>query len=352
LQDIQIKHTASGDDSPAIQVKADQVILENLTIQTSGYGIVVRDADRGILQNNTIKWFKPEADMPKQKGNGIDLYNSHDTQIKNNKITGLRDAIYLEKSRNAWVQKNKLSHTRYGIHCMYIDGSSVIDNEGEYNITGAMVMGVKNVVVSGNSFRKQSQNVHSQGILLYDVQSSSITQNVVEGNRVGIYMEQSSKNLLSNNAVLRNFIGIQLLNSNHNQFRSNEFIANVIEAEATDSEKNEMTGNYWDSFQGLDLNDDGTSDIPYAINPFYQRLVSQTPAYQLFFQSPGMTFLSDMFTNGRDHWSKDPSPLMKSEIYHISSVESKKGSDDVLIIGLFLLCCAISIIIYLGVLRR
>lgn len=352
LQGIQIKHPVSGDQSSAIQVMADQVTLENLTIQTSGYGILIRDADRGVIQNNTILWTRPDANMPKQKGNGIDLYNSNDMLIQNNTITRVRDAIYLEKSRNARVQGNKLSHTRYGIHCMYIDGSHVINNEGEYNITGAMIMGVKNVVVSGNSFRKQSQNVHSQGILLYDVQTSSIANNVVEGNRVGIYMEQSSENRLSRNAVLRNFIGIQLLRSSHNQFQMNDFIANVIEAEATESQKNEMKGNYWDSMQGLDLNADGTSDIPYAINPFYQQLVSETPAYQLFFQSPGMTFLSDMFTDGRDHWTKDLSPLMKSNENYVTSAESSKGSDDVMIMGLFLLCTSIFIIIYSGVLKR
>jgi len=352
LANIQIKNNASGDQSPAILVKSYQVTLEDLTIQTSGYGIILRDADRAILQNNTITWIKPEANKPKQKGNGIDLYNSNGTLIKNNHITGVRDAIYLEKSRNARIQGNKLSRTRYGIHCMYIDGSSVIDNEGQYNITGAMVMGVKNVVVSGNVFRRQSQNVHSQGILLYDVQSSSINKNVVEGNRVGIYMEQSSENELSNNAVLRNFIGIQLINSNSNQFDRNEFIANVIEAEAADSQKNEMMGNYWDSFQGLDLNHDGTSEIPYAINPFYQLLVTQTPAYQLFFQSPGITFLSDMFTNGQEDWSTDSSPLMKADFSQRVSTESAKGSADVLAIGLLLLCTAIYTIIYLGVMRE
>ncbi|MFD0616955.1 nitrous oxide reductase family maturation protein NosD [Paenibacillus sp. GCM10027629] len=352
LANIQIKNNASGDQSPAILVKSHQVTLEDLTIQTSGYGIILRDADQAILQNNTITWFKPETNKPKQKGNGIDLYNSNGTLIKNNRITGVRDAIYLEKSRNARIQGNKLSRTRYGIHCMYIDGSSVIDNEGQYNITGAMVMGVKNVVVSGNVFRRQSQNVHSQGILLYDVQSSSINKNVVEGNRVGIYMEQSSENELSNNAVLRNFIGIQLINSNSNQFHGNEFIANVIEAEAADSQKNEMIGNYWDSFQGLDLNHDGTSEIPYAINPFYQLLVTQTPAYQLFFQSPGMTFLSDMFTNGQEGWSIDSSPLMNADFSQRVSTESAKGSADVLAIGLLLLCIAIYTIIFLGVMRE
>lgn len=98
---------------------------------------------------------------------------------------------------------------------MYINGSFVTNNIGEYNITGAMVMGVTDVVLSGNSFRKQSQNVHSQGILLYDVRTLSIVNNVAEGNR----------------------------------FQRNGFVANVIEAQAKGSKNNEMNGNFWDSFE-------------------------------------------------------------------------------------------------------
>lgn len=348
LQGINIQHNTDG-ESTAIEVTADEVTLENLRIHTRGYGIMLRDANKGIIQNNDIKWFIPKGAGAGKRGNGIDLYNSHDNQIEYNEISYLRDGIYLENSRNTVVNENKLFHLRYGIHCMYVDGSHITDNEGEYNITGAMVMGVTNVVVSDNSFLKQSENVHAQGILLYDVHKSSIERNVVEGNRVGIYMERSSKNQLRDNAVLRNFIGIQLMGAEGNQFHSNAFIANVIEAEAIDSKDNEMKGNYWDSFQGLDLNQDGTSDIPYVINPFYQNLISRNSAYQLFFQSPGMTFLSDMFTSGSEHWSADSSPLMK--LNATTPMETAEKDGTVMVTSWMLLFVSIIIIIYMGVLR-
>ncbi|WP_438348059.1 right-handed parallel beta-helix repeat-containing protein [Paenibacillus sp. FA6] len=348
LQGINIQHNADG-ESTAIEVTADEVTLEQLRIHTRGYGIKLREANRGIIQNNDIKWFIPKGAEAGKRGNGIDLYNSHDNQIEYNEISYLRDGIYLENSHNTVVNGNKLFHLRYGIHCMFIDGSHVTDNEGEYNMTGAMVMGVTNVVVSGNSFRKQSGNVHAQGILLYDVHRSSIERNVVEGNRVGIYMEQSSENQLMDNAVLRNFIGIQLKDAESNRIHSNAFIANVIEAEAVDSKDNEIKGNYWDSFQGLDLDHDGTSDIPYALNPFYQNLISRNSAYQLFFQSPGMTFLSDMFTGGREHWSADSSPLMKWNV--TTPMETAQKDGTAMVTGWMLLFISIIIIIYMGVLR-
>ena len=221
-------------------------------------------------------------------------------------------------------------------------------------MTGAMIMGVKNTVISGNSFRKQSTNVHSQGILLYDVHQSSIHNNVVEGNRVGMNIAESSGNEIHDNAVLRNFVGIQLVLAEANEFTRNQLVSNVIEASALDSPNNVLMENYWDSFQGLDLNRDGISEISYAINPFYEQLVSRNSAYQLFFQSPGMVFLSELFTEGREQWTTDKSPRMSMDTesdLHMS-VESATDSNVVWLFGLILLGMATFIIIYMGVLRK
>ncbi|MEC0094089.1 right-handed parallel beta-helix repeat-containing protein [Paenibacillus macquariensis] len=341
----------NGGEAAAIRVEADQVTLEDLSIHTAGFGIVLREANDCVIANNKIRWFTPKGAASGTRGNGIDLYNSQGTNIRANEISYLRDGIYLENSRNTKVDQNRLYYLRYAIHCMYINGSSISNNIGEYNITGAMVMGVKDVVVSGNSFRKQSQNVHSQGILLYDVSTSSIVNNLVEGNRVGIYMQQSSDNTLQNNLVLRNYIGIQFEGAGGNQFQRNGFIANVIEAHATGSKNNQMNGNYWDSFEGLDITGDGISDLPYAINPFYQQLITKNAAYQLFFQSPGMTFLSDMYTNGKAQWSTDPTPLMQLQLDKATQGQASGGQGLVMLVGLLLLFVSVITIIYMGVLR-
>ncbi|NEU62397.1 NosD domain-containing protein [Paenibacillus sp. ALJ109b] len=354
LQGFTVQHL-TNEPTAAIQVEGDRVEITGLDIQSQSFGIVLRGSVDGLIHSNKISWAGPESASSGQKGNGIDLYNSHRTHIEDNKIMGMRDGIYLENSRNLTVKANTLLHTRYGIHCMYIDGSSVVDNVGVNNSTGAMVMGVKNTVVSGNSFRKQNENVHSQGILLYDVQQSSVHNNVVEGNRVGMNIAESSGNEIRGNAVLRNFIGIQLVLAEGNQFTRNQFISNVIEASAMDSRNNEMKENYWDSFQGLDLNDDGISELSYGINPFYEQVVNRNSAYQLFFQSPGMIFMSNLFTEGKAEWTSDRSPLMNMEAESLTTktgTQAIKESTGVWIIGCILLGLATFIMINMGVLRK
>ncbi|QJD88014.1 hypothetical protein HH215_06280 [Cohnella herbarum] len=354
IQGISIVQQVAGESS-AIVVKSDYVSLENLSIETRGFGIMLRNADRGMIKNNRISWSganNNEQARLSKKNNGIDLYDSHDNLIESNEISDLRDGIYLENSHRSIVVDNRIYRSRYGIHCMYTNGTLVTGNQGEYNVTGAMIMGVRDAIVSDNSFRKQSENVNSQGLLLFDVQTSLIDSNIVEGNRVGIYMEQSSDNRLINNSVWRNFMGIQFLESGNNEFHNNQFISNVIEAEALESSGNRMENNYWDAVQGLDLNHDGLSDIPYAINPFYQQLIQKTPAYQLFFQSPSTMFLSNLFMNDRDSWATDAFPLMSLPSASADRTHPSQESRAYMrIVSLILLIASLTII-YKGVIRK
>ncbi|WEK55910.1 MAG: NosD domain-containing protein [Candidatus Cohnella colombiensis] len=342
---------ASDSGEAAIEVTADEVVIEHLTIITDDYGIKLRGADRGTISHNVIRWSgaKQDETSHSMESNGIDLYDSHDNRIENNEISNMKDAIYIENSHRSIVEGNRLFHSRYGIHCMYTDATKVINNYGEFNITGAMVMGVHDVLVSGNTFSKQSENANSQGILLFDVLTSQIEDNVVEGNRVGIYMELSYENTLRNNAVLRNFIGIQFLESTDNDFTNNEFISNVIEAEALNSTGNRMDSNYWDAVQGLDTNDDGHSDLTYAINPFYQQVTKKQAAFQLFFQSPSMNFLSNLYTDNQEQWSHDASPLMNlPQIDPQNEEHAPKSGWSVALLSLLLLGAATTTI-YMGV---
>ncbi|MEK8132618.1 right-handed parallel beta-helix repeat-containing protein [Paenibacillus filicis] len=350
------------DETAAVLVSGSGARLEDLDIQTRAFGIVMRDNERSEIRRTTIRQTGDGADqtelssaMVSDKRNGIDLYNSHDNLIHENDIAWMNDGIYLESSHRNVVENNRIEHSRYGVHGMYTDGTTVRGNQGAYNITGAMVMGVKDAIVTGNTFVKQSESVNSQGLLFFDVENSQITGNTVEGNRVGLYVEQSHRNEFRDNDVLRNFVGVQFLESEGNRFAGNRFIGNVIESQANDSENNSFSGNYWEAFRGLDTNGDGISELAYAMNPFFQRLTSATPAFQLFFQSPGMLFLEGMFTAGREDWSVDGAPVMNPEAIR-SGTESGGGtgtaSTGTLVMGILMLAVSVSTIYVMGVRRQ
>lgn len=327
-------------EAPTVLVTGHRVVLEDLRIRTGADGIAARDADEGTVTRTTIDWAADGVRMA-DKGNGIDLYNAHRWRMTDNTIRDVHDGMYMENSDEAFVAGNVIERSRYGVHCMYTKGTVIERNEGNLNVTGAMVMTARQVSVTGNTFTKQSENVNSQGILLYDAHETMVADNTVDGNRVGLYVEQSTANRLENNRVSYNFIGLQLLESSGNTVAGNQFLGNVADAQARGSESNALTGNYWDSFRGIDADGDGRSDISYAINPFFQGLTQKRPAFQLFFQSPGMVFLEGLYQTGRDRWATDTAPLMALPDSAPQAEQRPAGGSGTGLAGFALLACTV-----------
>ncbi len=298
-------------ESPTVLVTGKRASLKGLNIRTGSDGIAIRDADGVQVSATTIAWTAEGIRMA-DKGNGIDLYHAHQVRLTGNLIRNVHDGIYIEKSDGTIVTDNRIEESRYGVHCMYTRGTRIQGNEGHRNVTGAMIMAAQEVKIGGNTFSKQNENVHSQGILLFDAHGTVVSNNRVEGNRVGLYVEQSTDNHLADNDVLYNYIGLQLLEAENNRFTGNRFLGNVADAEARGSRNNDLNGNDWDFFSGLDADGDGRSDLSYAINPFFMGLAEKKPAFQLFFQSPGMVFLEGLYQADDHTWTTDSSPLMGS----------------------------------------
>ena len=190
------------------------------------------------------------------------------------------------------------------------DGTVIAGNDGRMNVTGAMVMTVDGVLLEGNIFAKQSENVNSQGILLFAARNSVVRGNVVSGNRVGIYVEGSTDNRIEGNEITDNFMGIELLDSEGNEIAGNQWIGNVADAGARRSGANRIERNFWDSFSGVDADGDGASDLRYAINPFFLSVTERRPVFQVLFQSPGMKFLEGLYGADRSGWAVDAAPLV------------------------------------------
>lgn len=302
---------AGGRDSPAVQVGAPDVTLEALDIRTEGFGIRLERADRSVVRGNAVRSSMPPGGRFTERKNGIDLYETHEAVIERNTVAAMYDAIYIENSDDVRITGNTVESSRYGIHVMYSDRSVVTGNTGSMNVTGAMVMTADGVLLEGNVFAKQSENVNSQGILLFAVRDSVVRGNAVSGNRVGIYVEASTGNRIADNEITDNFMGMQLIDSEGNTIEGNQWIGNVADAGAQRSGANRIARNFWDAFSGLDADGDGASDLAYAVNPFFLSVTERRPVFQLLFQSPGMKFLEGLYGADRSGWAADESPLMK-----------------------------------------
>lgn len=351
---IHVIDERSHPDNAAIVLHGSGHVLDRLLIQSAGSGIQLREAHKSVLQELQISGLGNQSGNGGQlflRGNGIDLWGSHDNRIISCTISSMMDGIYLESSESNRILNNTVSDSRYAIHLMFTKDTIVTGNIGNRNVTGLMVMGTNRTRIEQNRFYKQSQNVNSQGLLLYDVKNAVVEHNRIEGNRVGIYLELSSSNTFRDNMIAFNFIGLQAIESSRNELVGNSFISNVIQAQAKESSGNDLNGNFWDDTEKIDLQGDGKSDLPYRISPFFLTLTNAAPPYQLFFHSPGMVFLESLFHTGTDQWLTDSTPLIRPPAAPFESVNTDHRSAG-LIFSVLLFMISIIFITYWGVLRK
>lgn len=335
IQGLTIKDKRVNRADAALVMKGNHHVLEQISIETMGTGIQLREASYNTLRNIRVTGKikdksvassvghdhashgassvgQATSNVQARKGNGIDLFQSHQNRIVSNQVSNVYDGIYLENSNGNQILQNTVEKSRYGYHFMGTSQTLLADNTGSENVTGAMLMETTKATVKNNQFLKQKNNPNSQGILLYDVTDSQLHGNQIEGNRVGLYLENSTGVQVKENRLLLNFIGMQVKASSGNTLTANQFVSNVIQAQAQDSSTDSFDGNYWDNLQTLDTNGDSRSDLPYEMNPFYLALTDAIPAYQLFFQAPGFVFLENLFSAGTGTAIRDEKPTLAS----------------------------------------
>ncbi|WP_438444245.1 right-handed parallel beta-helix repeat-containing protein [Gorillibacterium sp. sgz5001074] len=316
---LQVTDRRDDPDTVAVQVTGSDNELSGLSIRSMGYGIRMKGAHRNRVTDISVEGLtassggRSQETEPSERGNGIDLLESNGNKMTGNRITNMFDGIYVEKGDGNRMEGNTVTHSRYGYHLMFSTHSVIEGNTGSRNVTGAMIMSDAGSRVTGNDFAKQSENATAQGILLFDVKEATVENNRVEGNRLGLYAQGITGTTIRHNRFLRNFVGIQMMGAEGIRIEGNEFVANVVQAQAQAGKNNRIALNYWDDHAGLDLQGDGVSDLAYRSQPFFLALTEEKPAYQIFFGSPGLGLLEQLFGAGEEPFT-DAAPWMEPEL--------------------------------------
>ena len=108
------------------------------------------------------------------------------------------------------------------------------------------------------------------GLYLVVAENNEIKNNVIENNLKGIHLYSSSNNNeIFGNTITRNSrYGIHILQSTNNIIHHNHLTNNGENAQDQDTNSWSYSnqGNYWDDYDGVDINpQDGIGDIPYYI---------------------------------------------------------------------------------------
>ena len=268
---------SSMNDYAALKIiDATNILIENNSIMNASFGIHLANTINSVIRNNTIKGNDKSEHL---SGNGIHLWKCADMRVENNSIQGHRDGIYFEFVTQSTIQNNlSEKNIRYGLHFMFSNNDNYFNNTFRNNGAGVAVMYSHKVKMEGNKF-EMNWGPSSYGILLKDISDSYIQHNTFFKNSVGIHMEGSSRIDVSKNIFKENGWALKVQAScDDNNFFQNNFFGNSFDVGTNGSlALNKFYNNYWDKYEGYDLNKNGIGDVPYHPVSMYSMIVEQNP---------------------------------------------------------------------------
>lgn len=309
-----------GEDKyEVVSIKADSVLFKGFKVQNSGYssindlgGIKVYDRrwiiiEDNLLDNNFFAIYlqysrhclvknniiKSHAQDEQNSGNGIHCWKSDSLQIIANVIEGHRDGIYFEFVKESVVWRNiARNNVRYGLHFMFSHNDAYITNVFQNNGAGIAVMYTKHVFMANNAFLDNNGDA-CYGLLLKDISDSYIIGNQFKNNTIAMFLEGANRNHITKNEISSNGWGMKVqANCEDNHIYENNFINNTFDVATNGSlVMSYFKHNYWDKYEGYDLDKDGIGDIPFHPLSLYSYVIEQNPISMLLFRSFMVTLM-------------------------------------------------------------
>lgn len=279
IQGIKIIHigTSHTHDYAAILVSnSHNFRIEDNELQQVFFGILIEKSSNGTIKGNTIQ---SNAKSQASSGNGVHVWHSKNLQIINNKVSGVRDGIYLEFASNCNILRNICKNNlRYGLHFMFSDHNKYLQNVFQNNGAGVAVMYSKFIEMRGNHFKKNWGSA-SYGLLLKEISDATLTHNIFEDNTIAISADNTNRIDYLENDFKKNGYAVRIRGACYeNRFIRNNFLYNSFDVAYTGNlNENEFLNNYWSDYSGYDLNKDGNGDVPYRPVKLFSYLVNKTP---------------------------------------------------------------------------
>lgn len=325
-----------NDEAPISILETKDVKLQHLTLEAKSSknqttGIVAKNSEDISIQQVELHQFFQSIDFfqvkessihnvfitgPKghfaNKSNGITLTDTADIEVNDVRIDHVLDGLYMNRDHNSVIHNMNISQSRYGIHLMYSEGTSILQNHLFDNVTGIMHMMTSHSQLRGNVIEKHHA-YNGFGIVLFDGNSIEVEENQIRSNQGGISFQQIDSSFITENVIVNNQTALQFqLYGAANQFAGNDLFGNIVSA-TSDQQGATLLGNYWDDYNGMDFDGNGYGDTPYQSSDSYAKLMVKRNEFQAFFESPAVATLNQIekqLTLNPKNSVSDAKPLM------------------------------------------
>jgi nitrous oxidase accessory protein len=273
------------EDRAAIRVaEAHGCVIERNRVENGFFAIYLARVTDCRVANNVIRG---SSTRETEAGNGVHLWTSRRISVSGNTISGQRDGIYLEFVHDSHIVGNtSTGNLRYGLHFMYSDHCRYVNNTFQRNGSGVAVMYTKGVTMADNRFL-DNWGAAAYGLLLKEVSDPRLEHNVFARNTTGLVADGANRIVAIGNDFTSNGWALRLDASTvDGSFEGNNFTGNSFDV-TTNSRSPSTTfkGNYWDDYQGYDLNRDGTGDVPHRPVRLFSVIAEHYPASLILMRS-------------------------------------------------------------------
>ncbi len=260
------------------------VVIKNNKLEDTFFGIYIQNGTNCSILNNELL---AKGIEEQQSGNGIHCWKCDSMIIIGNKVSGHRDGIYFEFVKNSIIWRNvSEKNLRYGLHFMFSNDDMYVGNVFTNNGSGVSVMFSNNIKMYSNYFEENWGDA-SHGILLKEISNGYMEGNYFVKNTSAIFMEGGTRILMKHNTFENNGWALKIQASCMDVvLEKNNFIGNTFDVGTNGSlVQNTFTNNYWDKYEGYDLNKDKIGDIPYRPVSMYSMIVEKYPPAMMLFRS-------------------------------------------------------------------
>ncbi|MCF6201532.1 MAG: nitrous oxide reductase family maturation protein NosD [Hydrogenimonas sp.] len=284
-------------DSAIFIGNASRVRIERCKIEDTLFGIILSLSDScAILENNISSYEEKVAD---NRGDAIRLWRSDGNIIEGNRIEKSRD-ISLMRSDHNIIDSNIMKDSRYGIYLENCKDVNIENNEIVSNYVGiisAMSADVEiennlilkthlstgvGVVIRGGGVHMVRKNTimrHAQAFYIDSSPAERGTKRYIEYNRISLNNEA-----FHFHAIIKN-----------NTIRYNNIFDNLSDAvkniRHTKSYDNNISFNYWDRYEGFDMDGDGVGDTPYSVLVYADKLWHYDHHMKFFYATPVLSLI-------------------------------------------------------------
>lgn len=270
--------------------KGDGALIHGNHLQDNLIGVYLKGPEAAVVRNNVI--IGSQFHRMNDRGNGVYLWNTPGSVIKDNVIRYGRDGIFVNGSRDNVFSGNHMSDLRFAIHYMYAHDSEVSNNISINNHVGFAIMFSDRITANNN----YSSGDTERGLFFNAANYSDIASNRVVGAEKCVFIYNANFNQISNNSFEKCQIGIHFTaGSEKNEIHGNAFIDNRTQVKYVGTRYIEWSkngrGNYWSDNAAFDIDSDGIADQIYKPNDLVDQIVWRHPLAKLLLNSPSMQLL-------------------------------------------------------------